>query len=285
MTGQHRFTTSDGLSLAYHDTGAGLPVLCLAGLTRNSADFEPVVAAFGDAARIIRLDSRGRGASDHDPVIMNYDVRIETRDAIELIDHLELPQVAVIGTSRGGLIAMAMAAIVPDRLCGVALVDVGPELAPEGLAAIMPHVGVAPALPDLDAVAARLAEVNAARFPGVPPAQWRVWAEGGFTETPDGVALRYDPRLRDALLAQAEAGPLPDLWPLFDLLEGLPLALLRGANSDLLTAETAARMQARFPDMILAGIADRGHVPFLDEPASRAALSALLARIHDRTEE
>ncbi|WP_118133367.1 alpha/beta fold hydrolase [Oceanicella sp. SM1341] len=282
-----RFTSSDGLALAFRDEGTGPALLCLPGLTRNGTDFDPVRTAFGHAWRIISLDSRGRGASDHDPQFLNYDVRVETRDAIELIDHLALPQVAVLGTSRGGLIAMSMAAIVPDRLSGVALVDVGPELAPEGLAAIMPHVGRAPDLPSLDAAAARLAQVNADRFPGVSPAQWRTWAAGVFRETPAGLALTYDPRLRDALLAQAEAmaetGP-PDLWPLFDLLKGLPLALLRGANSDLLTAEAADRMQARFPDMIRADIPDRGHVPFLDEPASRAALGAFLARVTDRTD-
>ncbi len=275
-----RFTTSDGLSLHYEDEGTGAPVLCLAGLTRNSADFAFLLPHLA-GCRVIRLDYRGRGQSDHAPDFMSYNILTEARDAVELLDHLGLPRALVIGTSRGGLIAMALAYLVPDRLSGVVLNDIGPEVATEGLERIMDYVGRAPDLPDLDTAASALAHIHATGFPGVPLARWRAQAEAMFAETPGGgLALRYDARLRDALIGQAGAGEAPDLWQMFDALREVPLAAIRGANSDLLSPETLRKMQARHPGLITATVPDRGHVPFLDEPEALAAIHALL----DQTE-
>ncbi|MGX0902894.1 pimeloyl-ACP methyl ester carboxylesterase [Roseovarius sp. MBR-79] len=273
-----RFTTSDGLSLHFEDEGTGAPVLCLAGLTRNSADFQFLLPHLGEH-RVIRLDYRGRGQSDHAPDFMTYNILTEARDAVELLDHLGLSRVTLIGTSRGGLIAMALAYLTPDRLSGVVLNDIGPEVAAEGLERIMDYVGRAPDLPDLDTCAAALAHVHATGFPGVPLSRWRAQAEAMFAETPGGgLALRYDPRLRDALIGQAGAGEAPDLWQMFDALREVPLAAIRGANSDLLSPETLAKMQARHPGLITATVPDRGHVPFLDEPEALAAIHTLLER-------
>lgn len=271
-----RFTTSDGLSLHYGDEGTGAPVLCLAGLTRNSADFAfllPHLAGY----RVIRLDYRGRGQSVHAPDFMSYNIGREAQDAVELLDHLGLARAALIGTSRGGLVAMAMAHTHPGRLSGVVLNDIGPEVATEGLERIMEYVGKPPALPDLDACAAALAHVHAGGFPGVPLARWRAQAEAMFAEKPGGgLALRYDARLREALIGQAGAGDGPDLWLMFDALRDLPLAAIRGANSDLLSPATLAAMQARHPGLIAATVPDRGHVPFLDEAQALAAIHTVL---------
>lgn len=271
-----RVTTSDGLSLHYEDDGTGQPVLCLAGLTRNSADFGFVAPHLADC-RLIRMDYRGRGQSDHAPDFMTYNILTEARDAVELLDHLGLPRVTVIGTSRGGLIAMALAHLHPGRLAGVVLNDIGPEVAGTGIARIMDYVGRAPDLPDLDACARALAHVHAAAFPGVPLDRWRAQAEAMFYDIPGGgLGLRYDAQLRDALVGQAGAGEVPDLWQMFAALDGVPLAAIRGANSDLLSPETFAEMQTRHPDMIAATVPDRGHVPFLDEPQALAAIRAVL---------
>ena len=277
-----RFTTSDGLSLAWEEEGAGQPVLCLPGLTRNARDFDDLAAALDARAfgrvRLIRLTFRGRGASDRDPDLTRYNVAVEARDTVELLDHLGLPKATIVGTSRGGLVAMFMAATVKDRLAGVLLNDVGPELAPEGLANIMTYLGVAPRAKDFPSVVAALKARMGTAFPGLDDARWTTLARRWFDDAGGVPTLNYDPRLRDAFEAVA-AQPAVDAWPLFDALDGLPLALVRGANSDLLTAESAAKMRARRPDMIFAEVADRGHVPFLDEPEAVAALDALLARV------
>lgn len=273
------FAADDGLRLAYDDQGQGQVLLCLAGLTRNMDDFEPVVDQFADRARILRLDTRGRGGSDHDPDFMNYNLIREGRDALDLLDHLGVARAAILGTSRGGLIAMMLAAGHKDRLSGVCLNDVGPMIEPRGLAYIMDYLGKRPGYGDYDAAAAALGLKMAARFPGVSHAQWRIYARRLWDAAPDGLTLRYDPQLRHAFAEQSATGALPDLWPLFDALAGLPVALIRGANSDLLSGDTAAEMQRRRPDMIYAQVPDRGHVPFLDEPDSIAAIAAFLERL------
>ncbi|OLS50895.1 alpha/beta fold hydrolase [Rhodovulum sulfidophilum] len=274
-----RFAADDGRMLAYDDRGRGTPLLCLAGLTRNMDDFEPVLDAFASRARVIRLDTRGRGGSDRDPDFMNYNLIRESRDALNLMDHLGLDRVAILGTSRGGLIAMMLAASHKDRLSGVCLNDIGPLVEPRGMANIMSYLGLPPGYADYDDAAAQLALKMRDRFPGVGRDQWRAYARRLWDATPDGLALRYDPALRHAVMEQSATDALPDLWPLFDALDGLPLALIRGAQSDILSPETASEMQRRRPDMIFAEIPDRGHPPFLDEPAAVAAIATLLERI------
>ena len=272
-----RATVSDGTTLHYADEGAGQPVLCLAGLTRNGDDFAFLLPHL-EGCRVIRMDYRGRGRSDFaDP--MSYTILREAQDAVELLDHLGLSRVTVIGTSRGGLVAMVLAHMHPDRLAGVVLNDIGPEVAEAGLGRIMDYVGREPDLPDLDSAAAALAHVHADGFPGVPLSRWRDQAAAMFYEKPDGgLGLRYDPRLREALVGQAGAGEAPDLWEMFDALAGRPVAAIRGANSDLLSEATFAAMQQRNPDLIAATVPDRAHVPFLDEPEARAAIRAVLER-------
>lgn len=270
------FTTSDGLKLYYEDAGTGRPVLCLTGLTRNARDFD-FVAPHLAGMRLLRLDYRGRGQSDHDPEFMNYNILREARDVIELLDHLGLERVTILGTSRGGLIAMALAAGHADRLAAVVLNDIGPEVTAEGLGRIMDYVGKPPNAATLDDAAQALKAVSEAQFPGVPLTRWRAQAEAMFAEAPGGgLTLRYDPKLRDALIGQAGVGDAPDLWQLFDALETTPLAVIRGENSDLLSAETVKRMAKRHPGLIVATVPDRGHVPFLDEPQALGAIHTLL---------
>lgn len=264
-----RFETSDGVALHYTDEGAGLPLLCLAGLTRDGRDFD-FVAPHLDGVRLIRLDYRGRGRSDRAPW-ETYTVPTEARDALELLAHLGLPRAAILGTSRGGLVAMAIASQSKDRLLGVALNDIGPEIGTAGLEAINAYLGRIPPLRTLEAVARRRAETLTG-FDGVPDSRWREEAERLFVQTEDGLDLPYDPSLRDAFLAAGGKQPAGDMWPLFDALRGLPLCAIRGANSDLLSRETFAEMQRRRPDMIAAEVPGRGHIPFLDEPESLDAL-------------
>lgn len=262
------FTTSDGLSLFYEDEGAGLPVLCLAGLTRTTADFDYVTPHLPDQ-RLIKLDYRGRGRSAFDPEWKNYTLPVECRDVLELLDHLSLDRVAILGTSRGGLNAMGLAAAAKDRLIGVALNDVGPVISPAGLALIKDYIGRPPTAKTYEDAAMAMARAFP-EFRNLPQGRWLEEARKHYTQTGTGLAITYDPHLRDATLAMADADI--DLWPYFDALDGLPLALIWGRESNLLSENTVREMHNRRPDMILGEVPDRGHIPFLDEPEAIAAL-------------
>jgi len=274
-----RFETSDGVTLHYEDQGKGAAVLCLAGLTRNVTDFTYLVPHLPDH-RVIRMDYRGRGQSDYPDDYMSYNIIREGQDAVELLDHLGLDKVTLIGTSRGGLIAMLLSVTDYERLNGVVLNDIGPEVTAAGIERIMDYVGKEPPFEDLDAAAVALQAGHAEGFPDVPLARWREQAEFMWTNKPGGgVGLLYDARLRDALIGQAGVGEAPDLWQLFDGLEGLPLAVIRGENSDLFSAETLEKMQARNPAMGVAVVPNRGHVPFLDEPEALGAIRTVLEQV------
>lgn len=263
------FRAPDGTRLHYRDEGRGTPVLALSGLTRNGSDFDYVASHLG-GVRLIRLDYRGRGRSEWSGAA-TYTIPTEAGDALALLDHLGLARAAILGTSRGGLIAMTLAALAKPRLAGVCLVDIGPEIAPAGLEAIKSYVGRNPVQKTYAEAAAMRAKLMAG-FEGVPPGRWDEEVRRHYRQTADGLEINYDPALRDAVLASAGA-PAPDLWPLFDTLDGLPLALIRGANSDLLAPATAREMKHRRPDMIFAEVPGRGHVPFLDEEASMRTLA------------
>ncbi|MEL7183770.1 MAG: alpha/beta hydrolase [Pseudomonadota bacterium] len=267
------FKSSDNLRLWYEDQGEGdgPPILCLSGLTRNSTDFEYVLPYLVGENRVIRLDYRGRGKSQRAPDWKTYTIPTEARDVLELMAHLGLEQVAILGTSRGGLIAMSLALLAKERLAGVCLVDIGPDLAQYGLDVILDYLGKTPDAQTYEAAVSVRADLMAG-FEDVPEARWREEVEKHYRETPDGLALTYDAKLRDAVL-DASAQPVPDLWPLFDAMAGLPLACIRGANSDLLTADTLAEMARRRPDMIVGEVPKRGHVPFLDEDEALEVLN------------
>lgn len=274
------FSAKDGTTLFYTDEGQGIPILCLAGLTRNTRDFDHVAPHLPTMmpVRLIRMDYRGRGQSDWaDP--KTYTIPQEAEDALALLDHLGLDQAAILGTSRGGLIAMLIAATAKDRLLGVALNDIGPEIADAGLGVIKDYIGRRPAQKTFAEAAAFRAKTWT-HFDDVPMARWLAEVRNHYVETEDGLDLRYDPKLRDAVL-EAGAQPAPDLWPFFDAMVGLPLCLIRGANSDLLSEATADEMLNRRIDMIRADIAGRGHVPFLDEEEALDALHEWLEDIDD----
>ena len=270
-----QFTTADGTALHYTDQGAGMPLLCLAGLTRTAADFE-YLAPHLPALRLIRMDYRGRGQSGWSGAD-SYTVPQEARDALALLDHLGVAQAAILGTSRGGLIGMLLAATAKDRLLGLCLNDVGPVIERAGLERIFEYVGRNPAAKTHAQMAAAMPRHNPG-FAHVPDSRWQAEARLHYTQTTDGLRITYDPALRQSFLAAFE-GPPVDLWPLFDAAAGLPIALIRAANSDLLSRATVSEMQRRRPDMITAEIPDRAHIPFLDEAESLATLHAFLGKL------
>ena len=274
------FAASDGAKLYFSYSGvagAGVALLCLAGLTRNSRDFD-ALAPHMVHVRLITMDYRGRGQSEWTGA-NTYTIAQEAADVLALLDHLGLKQVAILGTSRGVLIAMALAVMAPERLMVVCFNDIGPVMEPDALARIGTYVGRPPVAQDYEAAAHMLAR-NARGVSGVPLARWHQEARHHYAQNPDGPGLvnRYDPELRQAFLAAVSA-PAVDLWPFFDALAGLPLATIRGVNSDILSYQTLLAMRARRPDMLWCDLPGRAHVPFLDEPEALFTLHRFLEQI------
>ncbi len=271
-----RFTTSDGLNLAYEDDGEGPAVLCLAGLTRTHRDFDDMLPHI-KGARLIRMDYRGRGESEWDKNPLNYSVPIEARDAIELLDHLDIEKAAIIGSSRGGIIGMFLAATAKARLSGVFLNDVGPEIDRADLGRIVAYIGKNPPWRDY-LQAAKMLPAEMEGFANIPPERWLLEATHHWRQTPFGLVNRYDPALRISTEATFN-GPEVDLWPLFEALDGLSVALLRGENSRLLTPDAVRRMQAHRPDVMFSQVPDRAHIPLLDEDESLLLINEFLEAI------
>ncbi|WP_405406326.1 alpha/beta fold hydrolase [Paracoccus sp. Ld10] len=258
------FTAGDGARIAFSDDGDGLPVLCLAGLTRSMSDFD-YVAPHLSGVRLIRMDYRGRGASEWTGAD-TYTVPREARDVIDLLDHLGIGRAAVLGTSRGGLVGMVLAATAHDRLSGLCLNDVGPQIERAGLERIFDYVGRNPRAATHADLAAQMPDLMPG-FADVPTGRWLEDVRRHYHATPDGLRITYDPALREAFLAAFQGAPV-DLWPLWQATAGLPVALIRGANSDLLSPAVVARMQTMRPDLILAEVPGRAHIPWLDEEPS-----------------
>lgn len=274
-----RFTAPDGRGLAYRDEGEGGPaVLCLAGLSRNSLDFDSLAAHLSPRMRVLRLDSRGRGLSDRavEPMA-EYTIPTEAGDVIALIEHLGLERVVIVGTSRGGILGMALANARPDLLVGLVLNDIGALVEQAGLLRIMATLGREPKAGSFEGAAEELAAMNARQFPGVPLSRWFKHAHAVYHDIDGRPRLSYDHHLKTVAAAAFDMElPHIDLWPMFEAVEPLPVLLLRGDRSDILSYETAAEMQRRHPGLEWVEVKDRGHVPFLDEPEALMAIDHFL---------
>lgn len=278
-----RFTAADGRRLAYRDTGGDGPVvLCLAGLTRNGRDFDHLAERYAARYRVIRLDSRGRGGSEHaDDPVAEYTVPVETGDALALLGHLGISRSAIVGTSRGGILGMSIAAGCPGLVSALVLNDIGAYVDMRGLENIMERLGVTPAGESFEAVAEWTMARHCAAFPDVPLARWRTHVQALYEKDAAGrPQLAYDPRLREA----AEAALDPDLERIdLSALFGAaaaeaPVLAIRGENSDILSAATLAEMAEIAPGVETLEVANRGHAPFLDEAVALAAMDAFLER-------
>ncbi|WP_066553302.1 alpha/beta fold hydrolase [Croceicoccus bisphenolivorans] len=285
---QHRFRSADNrLELFARDYlpvgepgcdgGAeGLPLLLMHGLTRNSADFEPLVAHLPEF-RLIVPDQRGRGLSDYDDDAANYRVDVYAADMFALMDGLGIERFGVIGNSMGGLIGMAMAAMAPGRVAMLALNDIGPIVDDAGLDRIRGYVGPSRPAADWTEMAERFAAVNACAFPDFTDADWLAFARRTCHKVGDGVVTAYDPAIAMGMEPDADAVVPVDPWPLWDALRSIPVFVIRGAISDLLSAATVAEMKRRHNGPFAAvEVALRGHHPLLDEPEVLAALPTFL---------
>lgn len=276
----------DGTRLYADDRGplasSLTPVLCLPGLTRNSCDFEPVFDLLERRRRVIAMDLRGRGRSDRANDPATYTPANELQDVLGLLDHLKLKRVAMIGTSRGGIIAMLMAATAKERMAGVLLNDIGGQIEAASLARISERTGRPVRHANWDEAADGFAG-NAVGFAPLPHEAWVRVVKRIYRESGGEIVENHDLALAKTLSPHGEiaAGKPADLWALVPALSELPVALLRGEGSDLLSAATVKRMQSMLKTMQATAIPGRGHVPFLDEPESITAIEQWLARVDE----
>jgi pimeloyl-ACP methyl ester carboxylesterase len=283
------YAAEDGLRLYYRDYSATegaarTPVLCIPGLTRNSRDFDFIADHIAESRRVLTADLRGRGKSAYDPDPRNYAVPAETSDMLRLLDAAGVPRVVVLGTSRGGVIAMTMATFKPGVLAGAILNDIGAQLEAAGLERIYDVMRAPPSYSGWKQAANGLKRGNGAHFPNVSDAQWLAFARALYREDQGRIAGDYDPKFPAAILEGRGTHPRTDagaanLWKWFSALSPVPVLVLRGGRSELLSEATLAAMHAAKPDLVSITVKDRGHVPFLDEPEAVTAIDTFLAGI------
>ena len=280
-------TSTDGLRLHARGVGradaAALPVLGLPGLTRTAEDFDVVAQALAsdpqNPRRVIAVDYRGRGGSDFDPNPANYTVPIEATDVLALAAAAGIRRAIWLGTSRGGLISMVIAATRPELVAGVILNDIGPELDISGLMKIKGYLG-APATPRTwDEAANGLQRLFGSVFPALAHDDWMAWARRAFRQDADGRLIRtYDTALARSFEAISPETPPPPLWELFGQMARVPLLSIRGELSDLLSCECVAHMKRLRPDMDTWDVPQQGHAPLLADVPTIARIKAFCRR-------
>ena len=284
--------SADGLKLHAKvigpDSSTALPVLCLPGLTRTADDFDDIARAIAMSPsaprKVVSIDYRGRGLSDYDPDPAKYTVPVELGDVLTIAASLGISRAILLGTSRGGLISMAMAAAQPKLLAGVILNDIGPALEVGGLMKIKGYIANPPLRQTWDEAARGLKELFGTVFPSLTDGDWMAWAHRAFREKAGGGLERtYDLKLSHTLDALDPANPLPQVWELFDAMANVPLMLIHGALSDLLSVQAVQDMKARRPDLDLVTVADQGHAPLLADKPTVDRIVAFCARCDGAT--
>ena len=267
------YTSTDGLRLHASVYGArhrraGLPVVCLPGLTRNARDFHDLALHFSrhEAAprMVVCFDYRGRGRSDYDSDWRRYDVLVETSDIVSGLTALDIEHAGFIGTSRGGLIIHVLAAMRPGALKAVVLNDVGPVVDGEGLAKIRTYLERAPRPKNWTEAIEIQKLANGEAFPALEDADWERVARAVYVEKNGRLVADFDPKLIKTVTSVDLSQPLPQLWPQFMGLTNVPLLLFRGENSTLLSADTVEQMNALHPQMKAVTVKGQGHAPLLE---------------------
>ena len=278
---------SDGLRLYARDypcrregSAKSPTVLCMHGLTRNSTDFADLADHLSGDHRVISVDQRGRGKSGYDPVVANYSPVTYVQDMFALLDTQKIQKVVLLGTSMGGLMSFLMCAMQPERVLAAVINDIGPEVDPKGLARIKSYVGKSAPVSSWDEAVAQAREVNGAQFPDFSPGQWLDFTQGLYRDE-DGVpVLAYDPAIAQPLADTQSGAVPPDLWSVFDACLDIPMLLIRGAHSDILSEDCVRHMQSRKSDLQYAEIPHRGHAPTLNEPEARCAIDEFIKGLH-----
>ncbi len=279
-----RYVSHDGLNLfawSYGPEDAELTVLCLHGLTRNHKDFEPMIESLNPEYRYIAVDVRGRGESEYDRNPYNYVPTVYAQDMVMLMDELGIEKFALIGTSMGGLISILLMKLIPEKILGVVLNDIGPAMDKSGIRRIINYVQRTPPFPSWEMAIERIKVNNQSAFPKFSESDWLAFAKRMCREKPNGeIVLDYDPRISKAFRHNRTTFYTTALaWRMFKCMSAAPLLLVRGALSDLLTAETAQKMLKQHGQAELVTVEDVGHAPVLNEPIVIDALNAFLGNL------
>src|ERR1041384_8213172 len=276
-------SASDGLRLhvrLYGERGRGLPIVCLPGLTRNGSDFDEIATALTrDATQprlVITIDSRGRGRSEFDRNPENYSFQVELADVLAAITALEIGPAIFLGTSRGGILTMLLGAARPAAVAGAILNDIGPVIDVKGLVRIKGYAGKLPTPRSYEEGADILRRLGDAQFPGLPPESWLRQAKQTWRHENGAMVLAYDTAIAKTLETIGVESAPPAIWAQFDSLARVPLMVVHGANSDILSAATLDAMRERRLDIDVLDVPNQGHAPLLAEPDVIARIAAFV---------
>jgi pimeloyl-ACP methyl ester carboxylesterase len=278
----------DGLRLHvrhYGPRSGGTSVVCLPGLARTAADFEPLARALVAAdrtQRVLALDYRGRGLSAYDRNPANYSLPVELADVLAVLTALDAMPAIFVGTSRGGILTMLMAALRPTAVAGAVLNDIGPVIEPKGLMRIKGYVGKLPQPASYEDAAEILRRLFNAQFPKVDKKGWLAAAQRAYKQENGRLVADYDPALAKTLASLAPGTTLPTLWNEFDALAQTPLLVIRGQLSDILSPETAEGMRNRQTSIEYLEVPDEGHAPLLADNPSIARIVDFVGRCRQK---
>ncbi|MBR0683756.1 alpha/beta hydrolase [Roseomonas eburnea] len=275
------FSAHDGLRLSaleWPGPAGRAPLLVLPGICRTALDAETVAARHAGRRRIVALDYAGHGESGRAARPQRYRPEQLIRDVLDAMAALHLHGAVVVGTSFGGLATMAVAAMRPASLTALVLNDIGPQIESLGRDKVVDFIGRDHAFGSFDEALAWFREHHPP-MPLLDDAGWRGFALRTFRQEEDGHwHPRWDVRIGQQAVGAAAGAP-PDLWPFFGGLRRLPLLLVWGEASTLLSAATVAEMRRRRPDMGVAALPGTGHAPTLEEAPAAAALDAFLEAV------